>query len=94
MGGEWAVSNQNERANMTPKQQELRRLLNLTFKGHDELEQAFREGADAVEALWSDEEIYILSNQGEGNFAESAAWTGRVIKARDEVIEELNNLEH
>lgn len=75
---------------MTPKQQELRRLLNLTIEGDKELEQAFREGADAVDALWSDEEIYILSNQGEGDFAESVAWTGKVIKARDEVIEELN----
>ena len=74
---------------MTPKQQELRRLLNLTVEGDKELAQAIREGADAVEALWSDEEIYILSNMGDGDFAESVAWTGRVIAARDAVIEEL-----
>ena len=76
---------------MTPKQQELRRLLNLTIEGDEELAKAFREGADAVEALWSDEEVYLLSNMGDGDFAESVAWTGRVIAARDAVIDELNN---
>ena len=76
---------------MTPKQQELRRLLNLTVEGDEELEQAFREGSDAVEALWSDEDIRDLANETGGDFAESVAWTGRVIAARDSVIDELNN---
>ena len=76
---------------MTPKQQELRRLLNLTIEGDEELAKAFREGADAVEALWSDEDIHELANDSDGDFASSVAWTGRVIAARDAVIDELNN---
>ena len=76
---------------MTPKQQELRRLLNLTIEGDEELAQAIREGADAVEELWSDEDIHDLASDTGGDFAESVAWTGRVIAARDAVIDELNN---
>lgn len=76
---------------MTTKQQEFRRLLNLTIEGDEELAQAFRDGADAVESLWSDDCINDLAKDSGGNSEDNHAWVERVISARDAVIEEMSN---
>lgn len=76
---------------MTQKQQELRRLLDLTTEVEKQLAQAFRDGAEAVAALWIDEAIRDLADNTGDDFAESIAWTGRVMLARDEVIAEFEN---
>lgn len=75
---------------MTTKQQQLRRHLNLTIEGDEELDAIYASGnADALREKWSDEYLREFVEAGTPGEDSNASYVAKAITLRDAVCAEM-----